>query len=186
MKNSQTLLMEMEEELDKQAADIRLLSELSEDALNQRPQEKAWSALECFAHLNSYARYYVPAFKEVINHAKTRNWKAVDTFQSTWIGRYSIKSILPENRNKKLSSPKQHNHFASSRNKKEDIAELLKHIDSLKALVYEAKEVNLNKARVAIEIMPFLKLRLGDFFPFLIYHQSRHLLQAKEAAALNV
>lgn len=181
MKNSQQLLFEMESELEKQSAILKILETLDEEALNSRPHEKAWSALECVAHLNSYAEYYLPVFESTITQAISKGWTSTENFKSTWIGRYSISSILPENRAKKLNSPKQHNHFASARTKN-DLLVFDEKLKTLYQLLKEAKSVDLNKAKVAIEIMPILKLRLGDFFPFLILHQSRHLDQAMEAA----
>jgi len=186
MKNSLLLLQEMQEALSKQEEDLKSLVFLSEKELNDRPSEKAWSALECLAHVNSYADFYIPAFQEAIAKAREKRWTAEENFHSTWIGRYSIQSILPENRKKRLNSPKQHNHFASQRSMDEDIRLFEANLASMRKLVESAKEINLNKAKVAIEIMPLLKLRIGDFFPFLILHQSRHMLQAKEAAGLNI
>jgi len=185
MKNSQRLLLEMELELEKQSTILEKLQSYDEGVLNQRPHEKGWSALECIAHLNSYADFYIPAFKDAISHAHSKGWYAVADFNSTWIGRYSISSILPENRHKKLKSPKQHNHFESARSK-EDIHFFAEKLEQLNQLVGDAKSIDLNKAKVSIEIMPLLKLRLGDFFPFLILHQSRHLEQAMEATGLHV
>ncbi len=185
MKNSQALLSEMHFEIEKQRVVLSQLLRLDQIDLNRRPHEKGWSALECIAHLNSYADYYIPAFSKAIEQAQLKGWLAVEDFYSTWIGRYSIQSILPENRNKKIKSPKQHNHFASLRSHK-DLKEFEKALFEIQELLDAAKEINLNKTKVSIEIMPLLKLRLGDFFPFLILHQSRHLAQAKEAAGLNV
>jgi len=182
MKNSQQLLFEMELELEKQSAVLEILESYEEEILNLRPHEKGWSALECIAHLNSYADFYIPAFKDAIANAHVKGWFAVADFKSTWIGRYSISSILPENRDKKLKSPKQHNHFESARSK-DDLHFFAEKLMQLNELVSDAKSIDLNKAKVAIEIMPILKLRLGDFFPFLILHQSRHLEQAMEAAS---
>lgn len=185
MKNSQQLLFEMDLEIEKQRTVLSQLAKLDLADLNLRPHEEGWSALECIAHLNSYADYYIPVFKEAIAHAQSKGWHEVENFYSTWIGRYSIQSILPENRKKRLNSPKQHNHFASRRSI-EDLKKFEKTLSDMQILLEAAKEINLNRAKVAIEIMPLLKLRMGDFFPFLILHQSRHLDQAKEAAGLHV
>ena len=48
-------------------------------------------------------------------------------------------------------------------------------------LLWQAKDINLTKARTPISISKWIKLRLGDTFRFVIYHNERHIIQAKNA-----
>ncbi len=43
-----------------------------------------------------------------------------------------------------------------------------------------SKKVNLTKTKTGISISKWLKLRLGDTFRVVIYHNQRHILQAKK------
>jgi hypothetical protein len=50
-------------------------------------------------------------------------------------------------------------------------------------LLDKARSVDLNKTKTSISITKFLKLKLGDTFRVIIYHNQRHLLQAEKAIA---
>jgi hypothetical protein len=63
------------------------------------------------------------------------------------------------------------------------IAEFIDQQEKLLALLANSKRVNLNRTKVGISIAPFIKLKLGDVFRFVIAHQVRHILQAERALA---
>ena len=62
------------------------------------------------------------------------------------------------------------------------IDRFLKQQERLKALLMQAKQVNLTKTKTSISISNLVKLRLGDTFRFLIYHIERHVKQAERDA----
>lgn len=182
---TEALLQELKKDLRDQRSYLAILQKANDNLLNQRPEENAWSALECAAHLNSYAAHYVPAFTRAMQEAKASNRKSNPEFKGTWLGRYCIQSVLPENRKKKMKTPARHNHLHSNL-RMDELNNLEANLKALDHMLDEALTYDLNRIKVQIEIMPLLKLRLGDFFPFLIKHQSRHLHQALEAAGIPI
>ena len=44
-------------------------------------------------------------------------------------------------------------------------------------LLDKAGEVNINRIRIPISIAPFIKLKIGDVFGFIIAHHQRHFVQ---------
>ena len=50
-------------------------------------------------------------------------------------------------------------------------------------LLDSAKEIDLNKVKTSISITTLIKLKLGDTFRFLIYHNKRHIVQAQKVLA---
>ncbi|MDX5321629.1 MAG: DinB family protein, partial [Bacteroidota bacterium] len=82
---SRDLLDQMGALLDEQEKFLQHLESQPDSLLNQRPSEKAWSALECIEHLNSYARYYLPEFEKEIEGGKARGYAWHSEFKSTWI-----------------------------------------------------------------------------------------------------
>ena len=48
-------------------------------------------------------------------------------------------------------------------------------------LLDAARKVSLNKTKASISIAPILKLKLGDTFRVVIYHNERHIAQALRA-----
>lgn len=140
-----------------------------------------WSANQCLQHLNSYGNYYLPAIKIAI--VNTKNKQANATFKSGWLGNYFTNVMQPKadgSLPKKMQSPKNHqpqnnaeSHFV--------IAEFIEQQEQLLQLLEEAKQLDLNAIKVPISIAPFIKLKLGDVFMFLVAHNQRHVLQAERA-----
>ncbi len=146
-----------------------------------KPSPESWSANECLQHLNSYGRYYLPAIEKSIAQAKNDN--PTDEFASGWLGNYFTKLMLPTKEgklSKKMKSPKDHtpktiieSHIV--------ITEFIDQQEKLLQLLTIAKKMDLNKSKVGISIAPFIKLKLGDVFMFLIAHIVRHTQQAESA-----
>mgnify|MGYP001059684512 FL=1 len=51
--------------------------------------------------------------------------------------------------------------------------------DRLLELLAQAATVNLKNTKTAISITRLIRLRLGDTFRFVIYHNHRHIVQAQ-------
>lgn len=62
---------------------------------------------------------------------------------------------------------------------KKVIDEFINQQESLLRLLEESRKVSLNKTRTAISISKLIKLKLGDTFRFVIYHNQRHMVQAQ-------
>jgi hypothetical protein len=149
---------------------------LSSEALNQKPNPQKWSIAECLEHLNYYSNYYNKAIKIALDQAQEKQWKEVPIFASTWLGKKSIESVHPSNI-KATKTPKALN--PSSSTVQPDV--VLRFISAQKeflSLIEIAQNVNLNKAKVRIEVFKLLKLRLGDLFLFMVAHNQRHCNQA--------
>lgn len=140
-----------------------------------------WSANQCLQHLNSYGNYYLPAIKKAIANAKNKQGNAA--FKSGWLGNYFTNLMQPKadgSLPKKMQSPKNH----QPQNNGEShlvIAEFIEQQEQFLNLLEKAKQLDLNNIKVPISIAPFIKLKLGDVFMFLIAHNQRHVLQAEKA-----
>lgn len=134
-----------------------------------------WSIAQCLEHLNSYGDYYLP-------HIQTRlsnNLHAAPNpyFKSSWLGNYFIKMMLPGS-GKKYPAMKKHM-------PKKDldpykvVATFIHQQELLLSYLEMAKTKDLNAIKIPISIFPFIKLKSGDVFQFIIAHNQRHLEQAK-------
>jgi len=47
-------------------------------------------------------------------------------------------------------------------------------------LIKKSENRSLTKLKVSTDIAPFIKMRLGDILRFIVYHNERHLIQAKK------
>ncbi len=159
---------------------VKLMQQLSEERLNQRPAPDSWSGLECIEHLNRYGDFYLP---EIQQRLAASPHPASDQFKSGWLGNYFANSLLPK---EKLNNMKTFANMDPMGSELDSsvISTFLQQQEQMLALLEEAKTVNLNKTKTAISITKLIKLRLGDTFRVVIYHNQRHMVQAERAAGL--
>ncbi len=153
------------------------LKSVSIKKLNSRPSAESWSALECLEHLNLYGDFYLP---EIRNRIKKSKYQPEEFFYSGLLGNYFSKSMLPKENLKKMKTFKDKDPIGSQL----ELSTLKRFLEQQKALLELlelSKNVSLNKTKTAISISRFIKLKLGDTFRVLVYHNQRHLIQAQKA-----
>lgn len=157
--------------------------QISNARLIMQPGPGQWSTAQCMAHLNSYGRYYLPAIEQAIRKASST--KPSLGFKSGWLGNYFYKIMLPDSTGKpkkKMKSPVDHQPGIQL-NATVVLNEFITQLERIGQLLVMAKHIDINKARVPISIAPFIRLKAGDVFLFLIAHIQRHMLQAERALA---
>ena len=146
------------------------------DLLDWKQGSENWSVLECIEHLNRYGDFYLP---EITNKMKTSKHKSSEIFKSNWLGKYFSKSVSYNEELNKMKTFKPMNPL----NSKLNIQTLEKFINQqhqIIELLDKSKNVNLDKVKTSISISRLIKLRLGDTFRVLIYHNERHIKQAEK------
>ncbi len=146
-------------------------------SLNYKPDSTQWSALECIEHLNRYGKFYIP---EIRQRLTTSTLKKSDKFKTGLLGNYFAKSMLPKEKLNKMKTFKNMDPTGSNL----DISTLDTFIndqEELIELLEKSRETDLTKIKTSISISNWIKLRLGDTFRVVIYHNKRHILQAKRA-----
>ncbi|MBL6447777.1 DinB family protein [Fulvivirga sp. 29W222] len=147
--------------------------------LNWRSWADSWSVLECIEHLNLYGDFYLP---EIAQRMSASNYGPSGTFKSGMIGNYFAEGMLPKEKLNKMKTFKDKNPIGS----KLDITTLDRFIGQQKKtleLLDKARQKDLTKTKTAISITKLLKLRLGDTFRVVIYHNQRHIVQAGKVLA---
>ena len=142
--------------------------------LNHRNTPESWSILECIEHLNLYGDFYLPEITKKIQVASKGNYPH---FKSGWLGNYFAKSMLPKEKLNTMKTFKDKNPIGSSLDKN-CITKFIHQQEEMIQLLERAKRVNLTKTKTAISISKWIKLRLGDTFRVVIYHNDRHMIQA--------
>lgn len=153
------------------------LKKLPLEILNKKSAPESWSALECIEHLSLYGDFYLPEIEKKIQQS---NSKPSPFFRSGILGNYFAKSMLPKEQLNKMKTFKDKNPLGS----KLDLSTLDRFIAQQQKtiqLLHQAKSVSLTKTKTAISISKWIKLRLGDTFRVVIYHNQRHLAQATKA-----
>jgi hypothetical protein len=182
--------MTQPELLDRLESDLRKLLDLVRtqftllppEALQLRPGPERWNALECFAHLNAHFDYFMPRIELAIHKAKARSWAPAGERQQNWQGRTSIRAVDPLNMAiSRRKSPKRI-HPKHLQVRPTEVKAFLINCEMLLRLLQQAREVDLNKAKVAHFRWPHFNFLLGDLLEYMVLHAQRHTLQAKSAA----
>jgi len=79
-----------------------------------------------------------------------------------------------------MKTPKEMNPIGSTLSK-ETLNKFISDQHDMISLLENAVKVNINKTKTSISISKLIKLKLGDTFRFVIYHNERHILQALRA-----
>ena len=167
-------LIEMTKEI---ASRSKKFYQLSKEELNFKINEDKWSILECLEHLNRYGDFYLPEIENSIQNSKK---PIEDEFKSGFLGNYFAKSMLPKEKPNKMKTFKSMNPIGSDLDKS-TLDKFINQQETLIKLLEQAKTVNLTKNKTKISISKWIKLRLGDTFRVVIYHNLRHLIQAEKA-----
>ena len=160
--------------------DVEALLLLSNEKLNQKSDAHSWSALECIAHLVFYSDFYNPEIKKRMDNSRS---EPRPIFKSGLLGNFFSNLMLPKDNLNKMKTLKEANPLGSDLNK--EILEKFKgQLKESLNLLNKARSKNLTKIKTGISISNMIKLRLGDTFRVVIYHNQRHLIQALKAAGL--
>jgi len=144
------------------------------------PEEGKWSVVQVLEHLNMYSRYYLPA----IEKAMVQIPKEVNTwFIPGFFGNYFTRMMMPKNVYEIRNKMKAPRGYRPSRgvNVEGVFKEFFTHQAKLLQLLETARKRNMETIRIPISISRLVRLKLGDTFRFLIAHEQRHMIQARNA-----
>lgn len=152
-----------------------MLSVKPEDDLNFRTSEDSWSALECLEHLNRYGDFYIP---EINRRVSSAGRSSQPYFKPGILGNYFAKSMLPKEKLNTMKTLKAMNPIHSNLDKRV-VDTFIRQQEKMLELLEEARYIDLEKTKTGISISKLIKIRLGDTFRFVIYHNARHVEQIK-------
>ncbi len=173
---SNELILDLEKRIQEGVDTTNILKDFTVNQLKTQPQNGGWSIVEVLVHLNFYASFYTQAIQTAMNNSHK---SPSDSFTAGWFGNYFTNIIgpAPENGKLKKTMVSPSNATPAPIETLDAVKELdiyLNHQTKLLELLEQAKLKNLQKIRVPISISPFIKLRLGDTFRFVVAHQERH------------
>jgi hypothetical protein len=178
--------IQQEELLESLKKDVEVLLECADffrneiDALLIPPVPGKWSIAQILEHLNGYGRIYLPIINKEISISQS---KRVAWFNSGFLGNYFTNMMKPKdvfeikNKMKTLKAHTPDNNL----NPGKVLDEFVEQQHQFLQLLDMAKLKDLNAVRVPLSITKLIKLKLGDTFRFLIAHEQRHFVQARNA-----
>ena len=133
--------------------------------------------MQCLEHINRYDADYLPKIKKGLT---STDQQENDQFRSGFIG-YRFANFLHPDKNqfktKTFPSINPSNNGLSL----EVIDTFIHQQKELHQLLEQSKSVDLNKIKVKSSITNLLSFKLGDIFRILVFHDLRHIKQAKRA-----
>lgn len=158
---------------------IEPLQQLSDELLNHQATAKSWSALECLEHLNRYGDFYLDELEQQMTQS---SYPASETFQTGWLGNWFANSVADKPKINTMPSPPAMNPKGSQLNR-QVVDTFLQQQQRMLGLLDRAATVDLTKTKTGITLTRWIRLRLGDTFRVVIYHNQRHASQALRAVA---
>ena len=172
---SDELLKDLEKQVEAQRTFVaNEVSKQPESELLKRPNPQKWNVLECLAHLNQYAAFYIPRLEKAASQKSPPKNK---TYKSGWLGGKFISMMAPEN--KKPQKTMKHTDTFGREVSKKEVNVFLNWQDSLLQTIQKLQNSDLNKRKIPVEFMPLIKLKTGDALQFVVVHQQRHLNQVE-------
>ena len=175
--DSQILLNDLQAATRKIILHTHYLLQYDPEKLVQQPAPGKWSVAQVIEHLNSYGRYYLPLLEKALND---KGGRTNPVFTSGWLGNYFTNSMLPKKNGQvtnKMRSPKDHRPSPDI-DSKQVLDEFLTQEQTLLQLLEKAGKANINRRCIPVSIAPFIQLKTGDAFRFIIAHHQRHFIQA--------
>jgi hypothetical protein len=154
-----------------------LLNTHSNEILNKKESPTQWSILECYEHLNRYARYYVPHIKQQIHELSASQNHVIKT---GWLKQKLIDGVKPSD--KKMKTLKRFNPSNSALDVT-TINEFLQHQQTIITTLHSIQNKNLNQGKVPLEFFKLIQFSVAEALQVVVYHQNRHqeqILRIKE------
>jgi len=175
---TEELIKHLKEDVQRLQEAAEHLKNIEKSKLVYSVNEGKWSVVQCLEHLNAYGRHYLPAIENAI---AVKSGEKSAWFNSGFFGDYFTKTMKPTNvyeiRNK-MKGNKNYS-FPNSLNVDTVIKEYIDQKVKLQQLLDIANDRDLNSIRIPITLTKIIKLKLGDLFRFLIAHEQRHMVQAR-------
>lgn len=173
--SSENLILDLKERTRYHISQVEIFRQHPLDDLNWRNNPTRWSVLECIEHLNMYGDYYLPVIeREIVRNSSP----AKAEYKPGLLGNYFANMMLPGERSRKIKTLKDKDPIGSTLDKK-TLNRFLVQQEKTLELLEKGKTVNLNRIKIPISIATWIKLNLGDTFRVIIYHNQRHIEQAR-------
>ncbi len=174
--DAESLINDLIELTQENMNEVQSFKSLADEELNLKSSAESWSILECIEHLNRYGDFYIP---EISKRIENSSIKKSPTFKSGFLGNYFANSMLPKEKLNKMKTFRSMNPNNSSLDRSV-LDKVLYQQKSILNLLDKARNTDLTKVKTSISISKLVKLRLGDTFRVVIYHNLRHIIQAKK------
>jgi hypothetical protein len=154
-----------------------LTSDLREEQLLWRPEPKRWGIADCFEHLLVADAPYFPRVREAIERSAPAG-DGERVYAPGLLARWFVRSVSPEG-TLKLPAPKRFQPPPDGPERGDAPERFLADQEVVAALLADARDVDLQGAKLTSPVTSLLRLTIGEALTLLVSHQERHLGQAE-------
>lgn len=149
---------------------------LSPSQLNWKPSADRWSVAQCFDHLLTSNKGYLPIVDSVLAGRKQTFWESMPLLPGL-AGKLLIKSLDPAN-TRKMKAPKR---FEPSQSdiKSSVINDFVDQQGSLVEKMKASEHLDLEKIVITSPALAAVTYSLMDAYRIIVVHEQRHFQQAK-------
>lgn len=177
---SEELIDQLENDVRQIIAAAQHLQTADPIKLSYAMAEGQWSVSQVLEHLNAYNRYYLPQIERSMIHI-TKDVSA--WFIPGFWGGYFVKTIAPKDVFEIRNKMKTARSYSPDKgaNVEAVFKEFFQHQNKMLQLLEVARRRNLNTIHIPTTISRLFRFKLGDMFRFLVAHEQRHMIQARNA-----
>ncbi|HEY0760842.1 MAG TPA: DinB family protein [Pyrinomonadaceae bacterium] len=159
------------------AADAKsTFGHLSPEQLNWKPSPERWSVGQCFDHLLTSNKGYLPIVDDVLKGRKQSTWESMPLLPGL-AGKLLIKSLDPAS-TRKIKAPKRFEP-AQSDISASVINDFFEQQAKLAEKMKATEHLNLEKIVITSPAAAAITYSLMDAFRIIVVHEHRHFQQAK-------
>jgi hypothetical protein len=149
---------------------------LTPSQLNWKPSPERWSVAQCFDHLLSSNKGYLPIVDNVVAGYKRTFWQSMPVLPGL-MGRLLVKSMDPAS-NRKVKAPKRFQP-AQSDISASVINDFVAQQQQIVAKMKSTEHLDLEKIVITSPVAGFVIYSLMDAYRLIVVHEQRHFQQAK-------
>lgn len=149
---------------------------LTSAQLNWKPSAERWSVAQCFDHLLSSNKDYLPIVDSVLAGQKRTFWQSMPVLPGVW-GKLLIKSLDPV-KGRKLKAPKNFQPGQSDITVSvidDFVAQQSKIVEKMKA----TEHLDLERIIISSPVTSVITYSLMDAYRVIVVHEARHFQQAR-------
>jgi DinB superfamily len=155
-----------------------LVSGLTEQQFNWRPDDHGWSISQCLLHLNLVGHRCVPMLESTLTDARTQGLVGSGPFRHGWLGDWIIAKTEPPSRHRywapRAFTPAQGQPLSA-------VLPAFRHLqDQLASQLEQAVGVDLARVKMPAPEARMLRFNLHVTFCWIAAHERRHLWQAMQ------
>ena len=149
---------------------------LTTSQLNWKPSPERWSVAQCFDHLLSSNKGYLPIIENVLAGHKPTFWQSMPALPGL-MGKLLIKSLDPAS-TRKMKAPKSFQP-AQSDISGSVIDDFVNQQQQIVAKMNATEHLDLEKIVISSPVTAVVTYSLMDAYRIIVVHEQRHFQQAK-------